>query len=136
MPSSQITVADHLLTRLKELGVDHLFGVPGDFVLGVMNQVQKSDLQFVGTCNELNAAYATDGYARMICNPGGITDSSTYSDEGSALRSSRRGELEDALAKAVTADALVFIEVHTERLDCPEALRSAGRSMAKANQLD
>jgi indolepyruvate decarboxylase len=46
------------------------------------------------------------------------------------------GELENALDKAVTADGLVFIEIHTGRLDCPEALRSAGRSMAKTNQLD
>ena len=46
------------------------------------------------------------------------------------------GELEDALAKAATTDSLVFIEIHTGRLDCPESLRSAGRSMAKTNQLD
>jgi indolepyruvate decarboxylase len=45
------------------------------------------------------------------------------------------GELEDALGKAGTTDGLVFIEIHTGRLDCPESLRSAGRSMAKANQL-
>ena len=46
------------------------------------------------------------------------------------------GELEDALEKAAAADGLVFIEIHTGRLDCPESLRSAGRSMAKASQLD
>jgi indolepyruvate decarboxylase len=63
--SSQITVAEYLLFRLKEIGVDHLFGVPGDFVLGFLNQVLKSDLEYVGTCNELNAAYAADGYARI-----------------------------------------------------------------------
>jgi len=34
MISSKITVAEYLLTRLKEIEVDHLFGVPGDFVLG------------------------------------------------------------------------------------------------------
>ena len=45
------------------------------------------------------------------------------------------GELEAALDKAATAEGLVFIELHTGRLDCPEALRSAGRSMAKINQL-
>jgi len=39
--------------------------VPGDFVLGFFNQVLKSDVQYVGTCNELNAAYAADGYARI-----------------------------------------------------------------------
>mgnify|MGYP001366366261 CR=1 FL=1 len=65
MISSEITVAEYLLTRLKEIGVDHLFGVPGDFVLVFFNQVLKSDLKFVGTCNELNAAYAADGYARI-----------------------------------------------------------------------
>jgi indolepyruvate decarboxylase len=65
MASSEITVAEYLLTRLKEIGVDHLFGVPGDFVLGFFNQVLKSDLMYVGTCNELNAAYAADGYARI-----------------------------------------------------------------------
>jgi TPP-dependent 2-oxoacid decarboxylase len=65
MKSSEITVAEYLLTRLKEIGVDHLFGVPGDFVLGFLNQVLKSNLKYVGTCNELNAAYAADGYARI-----------------------------------------------------------------------
>jgi indolepyruvate decarboxylase len=65
MTSSETTVAGYLLTRLKEIGVDHLFGVPGDFVLGFFNQVLKSDVQYVGTCNELNAAYAADGYARI-----------------------------------------------------------------------
>jgi len=65
MINSEITVAEYLLIRLKEIGVDHLFGVPGDFVLGFFNQVLKSDVQYIGTCNELNAAYAADGYARI-----------------------------------------------------------------------
>ena len=65
MTNSEITVAEYLLTRLKQIGVDHLFGVPGDFVLGFFNQVLKSDVKYVGTCNELNAAYAADGYARI-----------------------------------------------------------------------
>lgn len=62
---NEFTVGEYLLARLKEIGVDHLFGVPGDFVLGFFNQVLKSDLTYVGTCNELNAAYAADGYARI-----------------------------------------------------------------------
>jgi len=65
MQTSEMVVADYLLIRLKELGVDHLFGVAGDFVLGFLNQVLKSDLTYVGTCNELNAAYAADGYSRI-----------------------------------------------------------------------
>lgn len=65
MTHSKITVAEYLLTRLKQIGLDHLFGVPGDFVLGFFNQVLDSDVSYVGTCNELNAAYAADGYARI-----------------------------------------------------------------------
>ncbi|MDA3875623.1 MAG: thiamine pyrophosphate-binding protein, partial [Halothiobacillus sp.] len=65
MTSSKITVSEYLLTRLKQIGLDHLFGVPGDFVLGFFNQVLNSEVKYVGTCNELNAAYAADGYARI-----------------------------------------------------------------------
>lgn len=46
------------------------------------------------------------------------------------------GELEDALKTAETSDTLVFIEIHTGKLDCPDSLRSAGKAMAKINQLD
>lgn len=59
------TIGMYLLHRLKEIGIDHLFGVPGDFVLGFFNSVLKSEVSYVGTCNELNAAYAADGYARI-----------------------------------------------------------------------
>ena len=62
---SDWTVADYLLARLKALGVNVLFGVPGDFNLGFLNRVLDSDVRYVGTCNELNAAYAADGYARL-----------------------------------------------------------------------
>lgn len=55
---------------------------------------------------------------------------------GLSLDVRTEGELEEALAKAATANDLVFIEIHTGRLDCPESLRSAGQSMAKINQLD
>ena len=65
MTTREITVAEYLLIRLKQIGVDHLFGVPGDFVLAFLNQVLKSEVNYVGTCNELNAAYAADGYARI-----------------------------------------------------------------------
>jgi indolepyruvate decarboxylase len=65
MERNDCTVGDYLLTRLKQIGVDHLFGVPGDFVLAFFNQVLNSDVQYIGMCNELNAAYAADGYARL-----------------------------------------------------------------------
>ena len=61
-----ISVGEHLLRRLKEAGVEHVFGVPGDFNLGLLDKiVDDPDLTWVGTCNELNGAYAADGYARI-----------------------------------------------------------------------
>ena len=62
---SDVSVAEYLLIRLKQMGIDHLFGVPGDFVLGFLNEVLESEVHYIGTCNELNAAYAADGYARL-----------------------------------------------------------------------
>ena len=56
--------------------------------------------------------------------------------DGLGLDVHTEGELEDALVKAGSADCLVFLEVHTGRLDCPESLRSAGQSMATSNHID
>eukprot|EP00029_Vermamoeba_vermiformis_P007890 TRINITY_DN3541_c0_g1_i1.p1 TRINITY_DN3541_c0_g1~~TRINITY_DN3541_c0_g1_i1.p1 ORF type:complete len:557 (+),score=134.42 TRINITY_DN3541_c0_g1_i1:524-2194(+) len=66
MSQGKTTVGEYLLARLKQFNVGHMFGVPGDFVLP-FNQLieQKNDLKFIGTCNELNAAYAADAYARL-----------------------------------------------------------------------
>lgn len=59
------TVASYLLTRLKEAGLKHAFGVPGDYVLTFMDRLISSGITFIGTCNELNAGYAADAYARI-----------------------------------------------------------------------
>lgn len=68
-PSSDksITVAQYLMLRLKEFGVDHFFGVPGDFILPffMQHEIDRHGLTYVGTCNELDAGYAADGYARL-----------------------------------------------------------------------
>ncbi len=60
------TVSDYLLARLAELQVRHVFGVPGDFTLLLLDHVTaRPDLEWVGCANELNAGYAADSYARM-----------------------------------------------------------------------
>jgi indolepyruvate decarboxylase len=59
-------VGEFLLRRLREAGVGHAFGVPGDFNLELLQQLEDSGtLEWIGTCNELNASYAADGYARL-----------------------------------------------------------------------
>ena len=63
---SQPTVAEYTLTRLSQLGIDRVFGVPGDYAFSVNDAVEVVDgLDWVACANELNAAYAADGYARI-----------------------------------------------------------------------
>jgi indolepyruvate decarboxylase len=64
--SLAMTVGEFLLRRLHEAGIGHLFGVPGDFNLELLQQNEDGGhLTWIGTCNELNASYAADGYARL-----------------------------------------------------------------------
>ncbi|MEH2141602.1 alpha-keto acid decarboxylase family protein [Nostoc sp.] len=64
--STEYTVNSYLLDRLKELGLRHIFGVPGDYAFPMLDCIERNqDISWVGTCNELNASYAADGYARI-----------------------------------------------------------------------
>lgn len=66
--SKSYTVADYLLDRLAQIGIRHFFGVPGDYNLQFLDHViAHPQITWVGCANELNAAYAADGYAR--CKP-------------------------------------------------------------------
>ncbi|WP_292968444.1 alpha-keto acid decarboxylase family protein [Pantoea sp. UBA4549] len=59
------TVSDYLLQRLEQAGIRHLFGVPGDYNLQFLDSViAHPAITWVGCANELNAAYAADGYGR------------------------------------------------------------------------
>jgi indolepyruvate decarboxylase len=65
-PSRRMKIGDFLLRRLEEAGVRRLFGVPGDYNLELLQQLQDTGtLKWIGTCSELNASYAADGYARL-----------------------------------------------------------------------
>ncbi|KAM6513168.1 hypothetical protein FALCPG4_015633 [Fusarium falciforme] len=64
MPVS-IKLAEYLFARLRQLGVGSVHGVPGDYNLDLLDYVQPAGLRWVGNANELNAAYAADGYARI-----------------------------------------------------------------------
>ncbi|KAF5002813.1 hypothetical protein FDECE_10516 [Fusarium decemcellulare] len=64
-PSATIKAAEYLFQRLRQLGIDSVHGVPGDYNLTLLDNVQPSGLRWVGNANELNAGYAADGYARI-----------------------------------------------------------------------
>ena len=59
------TVGTYLASRLEQAGVRDYFVVPGDFNLILLDQILENPrLRMIGCCNELNAGYAADGYAR------------------------------------------------------------------------
>ncbi|MEE6259282.1 alpha-keto acid decarboxylase family protein [Plantactinospora sonchi] len=60
------TVGELLLSRLADLGVRHIFGLPGDYNMEFLDQIEAYDgIDWIGNCNEMNAAYAADGYGRL-----------------------------------------------------------------------
>jgi len=73
-----VTVIQHVLSRLREVGIADVFGVPGDYAFPVNDAICRDpQMRWIGCCNELNAAYAADGYARIkgvgaICTTYGV----------------------------------------------------------------
>jgi TPP-dependent 2-oxoacid decarboxylase len=59
------TIGKYLIDRLYDHGVRHVFGIPGDYVLGFYDQLVHSKLQIVNTCDEQGAGFAADAYARV-----------------------------------------------------------------------
>src|SRR3954471_19253993 len=60
------TVADYIVGRLAREGIAVCFGVAGDFAFKLCDAVARSEaVRWIGCSNELDAAYAADGYARV-----------------------------------------------------------------------
>ena len=60
------TVIQHVLRRLKDIGISDVFGVPGDYAFPITDAIcEDKEMRFIGSCNEINAAYSADGYARV-----------------------------------------------------------------------
>lgn len=60
-----VSVGQYLAHRLLQLGGPHVFGLPGDFNLTLLDEMMSvAGIEWVGNTNELNAAYAADAYAR------------------------------------------------------------------------
>jgi indolepyruvate decarboxylase len=64
--AASTTVIEHVLSRLKDLGISKVFSVAGDFAFSIDDAIVNfPGIDYVGCCNELNAGYAADGYARI-----------------------------------------------------------------------
>lgn len=64
MPARR-TIGQYLIERLTAQGVRHVFGIPGDYVLGFYDLLEKSPLRVINTTDEQGAGFAADAYARL-----------------------------------------------------------------------
>src|SRR3954466_8367600 len=58
-------IGEYLIQRLYAHGVRHVFGIPGDYVLGFYDQLSRSKLKIINTGDEQGAGFAADAYARV-----------------------------------------------------------------------
>ena len=59
-------VSDFLIERLESVGVKHVFGIPGDYVLDFYSNLWNHDsIDVINTTDENHAGFAADAYARV-----------------------------------------------------------------------
>ena len=63
MPRERL--ADHILRRIQAAGVEHTFGIPGDFVLPFYSAQARTGLRTVVMTHEPSVGFAADAYARI-----------------------------------------------------------------------
>jgi len=63
--SKKLSIGQYLLDQLYRHGVRHIFGVPGDYILGLYRLIEDSPIQLIGTTREDAAGLAADAYARV-----------------------------------------------------------------------
>ena len=63
--STEVLIGDYLINRLYDLGVRHVFGIPGDYALLFFDKLTNSPIQIINTSDEQGAGFAADGYARL-----------------------------------------------------------------------
>jgi len=65
-PGAEWTVARYLAARLEQLGITHLFGVPGNHLGPFLSTMRATTgVQWVGTPTEMGGGYAADAFARV-----------------------------------------------------------------------
>jgi indolepyruvate decarboxylase len=65
IPTGEVTIGSYLIDRLGALGVEHVFGIPGDYILTLYKLIEESPITLVGVTREDNAGFAADAYARI-----------------------------------------------------------------------
>ncbi len=60
-----LSIGQYLIARLQDYGIGHVFGIPGDYILGFYMLLEKSPLEIIGCTREDCAGFAADAYARV-----------------------------------------------------------------------
>jgi len=60
-----LSIGEYLIRRLQDYGIGHVFGIPGDYVLGFYSMLDRSPIEVVTTTREDCAGFAADAYARV-----------------------------------------------------------------------
>ena len=60
-----LSIGQYLIRRLEDYGIGHVFGIPGDYILGFYSLLNESPLEIVGCTREDSAGFAADAYARV-----------------------------------------------------------------------
>jgi indolepyruvate decarboxylase len=63
--ASGLSIGQYLIRRLADHGLKHVFGLPGDYVLGFYSMLEHSPLELVNCTREDCAGFAADAYARV-----------------------------------------------------------------------
>src|SRR5262249_40017872 len=60
-----LSIGQYLIRRLQDYGLQHVFGIPGDYILTFYGQLEKSPIEVIGCTREDCAGFAADAYARI-----------------------------------------------------------------------
>jgi indolepyruvate decarboxylase len=63
--ATEVSIADYLIRRLEDYGIEHCFGIPGDYVLSFYSLLEQSPIETIGCTREDCAGFAADAYARI-----------------------------------------------------------------------
>ncbi len=64
-PPAATSIGQYIIDRLHAMGVGHVFGIPGDYILTLYKMLEESPIELVGMTREDSAGFAADAYARI-----------------------------------------------------------------------
>jgi Thiamine pyrophosphate enzyme, N-terminal TPP binding domain len=69
MTLTTVPLAQYFFTRLRQLGIESVFGVPSDYNLRALDYLVAAGLKWVGDANELNAGTKRKFLSTLIFHP-------------------------------------------------------------------